>query len=506
MDHTIGFDNEQYLAEQTKAILQRARENGNKLYLEFGGKLLQDLHAARVLPGYDSNVKMRLLQELKASAEIVLCIYAEDIARKKMRADFGISYESDTLKLISTLRKRGLEMSAVVITRFTGQPAAKLFQKRLEGHGIKVYCHPEIPGYPYDIETVLSEKGCGMKEFVETKRPIVVLAGPGSGSGKFATCLSQLYHEFKAGRMAGYAKFETFPVWNLSLSHPLNMAYEAATADLKDNNMVDPYHLQAYNKVAVNYNRDIEVFHLLCALWTRKKGAPCPYKSPTDMGVNCIASGIVDDGVVEAAAKQEIIRRYFRHLCEYSKGQIEYSTVTRAEEIMLRLSLEPEDRDVVRPAREAAQEAILRGKGRNGIYCGAAIKLRDGRIVKGKNSPELHAAASVVLNVIKVLAGIPDQFYLIAPDVVRNIVNMKKDILKGEHSSLNLDEALIGLAVSCTTNPTAQVAIERLIDLRNCEMHMTHIITPGDEAGLRRLGIHATSDPFFATAEMFIDE
>jgi len=504
MSGNIGFDNKKYLAEQTEAILRRAKENGNKLYLEFGGKL-QDMHAARVLPGYDPNVKLRLLQGLKASAEIVLCIYAGDIERKKMRADFGISYESDTLKLIDELRKWELEISAVVIVRFTGQPAAKLFQQRLEGHGIKVYCHPEIPGYPNDIETVLSDKGCGLKAFVETKRPIVVLTGPGPGSGKFATALAQLYHEFKAGRTAGYAKFETFPVWNLPLSHPLNMAYEAATADLKDSNMVDPYHLQAYNQVAVNYNRDIEAFHLLCSAWTKVQGETCPYKSPTDMGVNCIASGIVDEDAVAEAAKQEIVRRYFRHLCEYSRGQIEYSTVKRAEEIMLRLSLGPEDRDVVRPARRAAQEAERHRKGRNGIFCGASIKLRDGRIVTGKNSEQLHAAASVVLNAIKVLAGIPDQIHLIAPEVVKHIVHMKQDILKGAYSSLNLDEALIGLAVSCAANPTAQVAIERLIDLRDCEMHMTHIVTPGDEAGLRRLGIRFTSDPFFATAELFND-
>ncbi|MCL2103838.1 MAG: DUF1846 domain-containing protein [Kiritimatiellaeota bacterium] len=504
MGGNTGFDNGKYLAEQMTAILCRAKENGNKLYLEFGGKL-QDMHAARVLPGYDPNVKLRLLQGLKDSAEIVLCVCAGDIERRKMRADFGISYESDTLKLIDELRKWELEISAVVITRFTGQPAAQLFQKRLESHGIKVYCHLDIPGYPNDIETVLSDRGCGMKPFVETRRPIVVLTGPGSGSGKFATCLAQLYHEFTAKRKAGYAKFETFPVWNLTLSHPLNVAYEAATADLKDSNMVDPYHLQAYDEVAVNYNRDIEAFHLLCAIWTKIKGEPCPYRSPTDMGVNCIASGIVDEEAVSEAAKQEIVRRYFRHLCEYSQGQIEYSTVKRAEELMLRLSLQPEDRDVVRPARQAAQEAMLHGKGRNGIFCGAAIKLKDGRIVKGKNSEQLHAAASVVLNVIKTLAGIPDPIHLIAPEVVNHIVHMKQDILKGSYSSLNLDEALIGLAVSCNANPTAKHAIEHLIDLRDCEMHMTHIVTPGDEAGLRRLGIRFTSDPFFATAELFND-
>jgi len=500
----IGFDNEKYLAEQTKAIVRRAQENGNKLYLEFGGKL-QDMHAARVLPGYDPNVKLRLLQGLKDSAEIMLCIYAEDIERKKMRADFGISYESDTMKLIDVLRKWKLEINAVVITRFTGQHAAKLFRERLENNGIRVYSHGITQGYPTDVETIVSDVGYGANEYVETRRPIVVVTGPGPGSGKLATCLSQLYHERKAGRKAGYAKFETFPVWNLQLSHPVNVAYEAATADLNDRNMVDPYHLQAYNQVAINYNRDVESFPLLSAISKKMTQDSCPYASPTDMGVNCVVSGIVDEDVVAEAAKQEIIRRYFRHLCEYSQGQIEYRTVKRAEEIMLRLSLEPENRDVVRPAREAGHEAMLHGKGRNGIFCGAAVRLGDGRIVTGKNSEQFHAAASVVLNAIKVLAGIPDRIHLIAPEVVKHIVHMKKDILKGSFSSLNLDEALIGLAVSCTANTTAQIAIERLIDLRDCEMHMTHIVTPGDEAGLRRLGIRFTSDPFFASAELFID-
>ena len=505
MSGMIGFDNEKYLAEQTEAILRRAKENGNKLYLEFGGKLMQDLHAARVLPGYDPNVKLRLLQGLKDSAEIVLCIYAGDIERKKMRADFGISYESETMKLIDVLRKWQLEINAVVITRFTGQHAAKLFRSRLENHGIKVYYHRMTQGYPSDVDAIVSDEGYGANEFVETKRPIVVVTGPGPGSGKLATCLSQLYHERKAGRLAGYAKFETFPVWNLPLSHPVNVAYESATADLNDSNMVDPYHLQAYDQIAINYNRDVEAFPLLRAIWVKMTDESCPYRSPTDMGVNCIASGIVDDAIVSEAAKQEVIRRYFRHLSEHRSGQIEHDTVKRADEIMLRLSLSPEDRDVVRPAREAAHEAMTHGKGRGGIFCGAAIKLKDGRIVTGKNSEQLHAAASVVLNAIKVLAGIPDQIHLIAPEVVGHIVRLKQNILKGDYSSLNLDEALIGLAVSCAANPTVQITIERLIDLRDCEMHLTHIVTPGDEAGLRRLGIRSTSDPFFASAELFID-
>jgi len=294
-------------------------------------------------------------------------------------------------------------------------------------------------------------------------------------------------------------------VWNLPLSDPLNVAYEAATADLKDQNMVDPYHLQAYGQIAINYNRDIDAFPLLCAIWEKMTDKPCPYKSPTDTGVNCITSGIINEGIVSEAARQEVIRRYFSYRSEQRSGRVEQPTVERIDEIMLRLSLAPEDRDVVLPARQAGHDAMLHRKGRNGIFCGASVKLQDGRIVSGKNSEQLHAAASVVLNAIKVLSGIPDQIHLIAPDVVRNIVRMKQDILKGEYSSLNLDEALIGLAVSCTTNPTAQVAIERLIELRDCEMHMTHIVTPGDEAGLRRIGLRCTCDPFFASADLFVD-
>jgi uncharacterized protein (UPF0371 family) len=501
----IGFDNEKYLEEQTVAILKRAEQNGNKLYLEFGGKMMQDMHAARVLPGYDPNVKLRLLQKLKDTAEILLCIFAGDIERKKMRADFGISYDVDAMKLIDGLRNWGLQVNAVVITRFSGQPAAKQFRARLEKRGIKVYYHYVTQGYPTDVETIVSDEGYGANDFVETTRPIVVVTGPGPGSGKLATCLSQLFHERRAGRIAGYAKFETFPIWNLPLSHPVNVAYEAATADLRDCNMVDPYHLQAYNEICINYNRDVDAFPLLRAIWEKMTKEACPYKSPTDMGVNRAGFGIVDDAIVCEASKQEIIRRYFRHLCEHTSGQVEYVTVDRCEEIMLRMSLSPEDRDVVRPARKAGQDAMQNGKGRNGVFCGAAIKMRDGRIIDGKNSEQFHAAASMVLNAIKVLSGIPDQIHLIAPQVVQSIVHMKHDILKGDYTSLNLDEALIGLAISCATNPAAQIAMERLIDLRDCEMHMTHMVTPGDEAGLRRLGIRCTSDPFFASSDLFID-
>lgn len=454
-----GFDNETYLAEQTEEILHRAEQNGNKLYLEFGGKLMHDMHAARVLPGYDPNVKLRLLQKLKDQAEIVLCIFAGDIERKKMRADFGISYDSDALKLIDGLRSWGLLVRAVVITRFSGQHAAKQFRARLEHRGVKVYYHYVTQGYPADINTIVSSEGYGANEFVKTERPIVVVTGPGPGSGKLATCLTQLYHERNQGRSAGYAKFETFPVWNLPLEHPVNVAYEAATVDLNDSNMVDPYHLQAYNKVSINYNRDVDAFPLLRAIWERMTQEECPYKSPTDMGVNRVGFGIIDDAVVCEAAKQEVVRRYFRHVCEYASGQSEHVTVDRVELLMQKLKIDPEDRIVVKPSRQAGQDARKQGKGRNGIFCGAAVQLKDGRIVQGKNSEQMHAAASMVLNAIKVLAGIPDQIHLIAPQVVQSIVHMKHDILKGKFTSLNLDEALIGLAISCATNPAAQIAM-----------------------------------------------
>lgn len=501
----IGFDNEKYLSEQTAEILRRAEQNGNKLYLEFGGKLMRDMHAARVLPGYDPNVKMRLLQQLQDKAEIIMCIYAGDIERKKIRADFGTTYDSETLKLIDDLRDWGLLVRAVVITRYTGQHMAKQFRARLEQRNIKVACHSLTQGYPNDVDMIVSEEGYGAAEFIETERPIVVVTGPGPGSGKLATCLSQLFHEWQHGRVAGYAKFETFPVWNLPLEHPVNVAYEAATIDLKDLNMVDPLHLQAYNKVAINYNRDVEAFPLLSAIWEKMTKEPCPYRSPTDMGVNRIGFGIIDDQVVCNAAKQEVIRRYFRHLCEYRSGQTEQDTVDRLETLMRKLKIVPEDRPVVKPARLAGKEAMEKGKGCNGIFCGAAIQLKDGSIVVGKNSETMHAAASVVLNAIKELAGIPDKIPLIAPQVVQSIVHMKHDILRSKYTSLNLDEALIGLAISCATNPAAQLAMEKLIDLRNCEMHMTHIATAGDEAGMRRVGLLCTSDPLFASPDLFVD-
>lgn len=509
MSAAIGFDNGKYLEEQSAEILRRCDLSGNKLYLEFGGKLMYDYHATRVLPGYDPNVKLRLLQRLKEKAEIIICIYAGDIERKKMRADFGISYESDAMKLIDDLRSWDLSVCGVVITRFEGQPAAAQFKTKLERRGVKVYCHSTVPGYPNNVDFIVSDRGYGGNEYVPTSRPIVVVTGPGPGSGKLATCLTMLYHDRRAGRPAGYAKFETFPVWNMPLKHPVNIAYEAATAELHDINMIDPFHLEAHGAVAVNYNRDVESFPILKAIWDRiDTENKCPYQSPTDMGVNRIGFGIVDDAIVREASRQEILRRYFRHLSDATvNGLTDTRAIDRIETLMQELGLSPEDRPVVDPARAAAQEAARTHTHEKHIHCGAAIRLHDGRIVKGKNSNMLHAASSTVLNALKTVADIDDETHLLAPEVVSSIVNMKHEILKSRYSSLNLDETLIGLAISAAGSGTesARKALEALPQLRECEMHLSHLLTPGDEAGLRRLGIRYTTDPIFSTSELFMD-
>ena len=397
----IGFDNEKYLKEQTEAILDRVAQFNNKLYLEFGGKLVFDYHASRVLPGFHPSVKMELLQHLKEKANILLCIYAGDIERKKVRADFGITYDVDTLRLIDDLNDWGLSVTAVIITRFDNQPAAIIFRNKLERRGVKVYTHRYTKGYPTDVDTVVSDEGYGANKYIETDKPLVIVTGPGPGSGKLATCLSQLYHDYRRGSKSGYAKFETFPIWNISLKHPINVAYEAATADIGDFNVIDPFHLEAYGETAVNYNRDVEVFPVLKRIIEKIVGKSC-YKSPTDMGVNRAGFAIVDDTVVQQAAKQEIIRRFFRYKCEYVMGFVEKETVQRVELLMDNLNAKPENRVVVEPARRAAVEAKEKGKGNEGIFCGASIQLRDGLIITGKNSVYMHAASSLILNAVKV--------------------------------------------------------------------------------------------------------
>ena len=499
-----GFDNEKYITEQTAEILQRVERFNNKLYLEFGGKLLYDYHAARVLPGYDPNVKMRLIKELKDRADILLCIYAGDIERKKIRADFGITYDTDAMKLIDDLRGWNINVMGVVITRFENQPSAVLFKNKLERRGIRVFTHRFTKGYPTNVDMIVSDEGYGANDYIPTEKPLVIVTGPGPGSGKLATCLSQLYHDYKRGVKSGYAKFETFPIWNLPLKHPVNVAYEAATADIRDFNQIDPFHLEAYGEAQVNYNRDVEVFPVLRRILEKITGEPSFYKSPTDMGVNRAGFAITNDEVTKEASNQEIIRRYFRYRCEYAMGFSDKETVQRVELFLNNFNLKPEDRRVVVPARQAAQEALEREKGNEGIFCGAAIELKDGSIITGSNSPLMHAASSVVIHAIKHLADIPGKIKLLPASITDSIGKLKTEILNEKNVSLDLEEALIALSISATTNPAAELALEKLKELHNCEVHMTHIPTPGDEAGLRRIGVNLTSDPNFSTNDLFI--
>ncbi|MHC4885559.1 MAG: DUF1846 domain-containing protein [Planctomycetota bacterium] len=499
-----GFDNEKYLVEQREEILERVGRFENKLYLEFGGKLLFDYHAARVLPGYDPNVKVRLLQDLRDKAEIILCIHAGAIERKKMRADFGITYDVDALKMIDDLRGWGLSLCAVVITRYEDQPSAALFKNKLERRDVPVYLHRPTRGYPTDVERIVSDEGYGANPYIKTSKSLVVVTGPGPGSGKLATCLNQVYHEHQQGHAAGYAKFETFPIWNLPLKHPVNVAYEAATADLQDVNMIDPFHLEAHGETTVNYNRDIEAFPVLRNILERITDGEAIYASPTDMGVNRAGSGIVDDEAVRAAAEQEVVRRTFRYRSEYAMGLVDKKTVERAQYIMQSLSLSPEDRRAVVPAREVANEAETSGKGHDGIYCGAALELADGTVIKGRNSPLMHAAASLIINVAKHLAGVPDEIHLLPPAIIESVGKLKRDILGRNSVSLDLEETLIALSISAATNPTAQLCLEKLSEIRGCDVHMTHIPTPGDDGGLRALGVFLTSDPSFSSKDLFV--
>ncbi|MDD5154896.1 MAG: DUF1846 domain-containing protein [Candidatus Omnitrophica bacterium] len=507
MIKNIGFDNEKYLKEQTAAISDRVKKFNNKLYLEFGGKLCFDYHAARVLPGYDPNVKIRLLQLLKDKIDIVLCIYAADIERGRVRGDFGITYDAATLKLIDDLRKWGLDIVAVVITRFTGQSSASIFKNKLERRGVKVHLHYPIEGYPADIDLIVGDKGFGKNEYIETKKPIVIVTAPGPNSGKLSTCLSQLYHEHKRGIDAGYAKFETFPIWNLPLKHPVNVAYEAATADILDFNLVDPFHLNVYNETAINYNRDVESFPILKLILGKilDKDANLPmYNSPTDMGVNRAGFGIVQDEIVKEASRQELIRRYFRYNAEYVLGIERKETVERVALLMEELGVKTTDRAAVEVARKAAGESEAKGKGNAGVFCGAAIQLADGRIITGKNSKLMHAASGLILNAVKVLANIPDEILLLSPHIINQIAKLKEGILEAEGESMDLEETLIALAISATTNHTAELAMKKLVELKSCEVHMTHIPTPGDEVGLKRLGVNITTDGKFSSRNLFV--
>jgi uncharacterized protein (UPF0371 family) len=498
----IGFDSEKYLKEQTEYILERIEKFHNKLYLEFGGKLFYDFHAARVLPGFDPNAKVKLLSQLKDKAEIIICVYAGDIERNKIRADFGITYDMDVLRLIDDLRSWELDVNSVVITRFADQPSAVMFKRKLEQRGIKTFTHKMTPGYPTDIDKIVSDEGYGENPYIETTKPLVIVAAPGPGSGKLATCLSQMYHEYKRGVKAGYSKFETFPIWNLPLKHPVNAAYEAATADLKDKNMIDSFHLEAYGRTTVSYNRDIEVFPILKRILEKITGEECIYKSPTDMGVNRAGCVITDDNIVRAAAKQEIIRRYFRTMCDYKKGLVDLDTAQRVELIMEELYLKPEDRSVVVPARIAAQKAKKK-IGNKGNSMGTALMLKNGTIVTGKGSTLMNAPSSLILNAIKVLGNIADEIHLLSPVILEQIINLKKNSLGNKNPVLHLDEILIALSISATTNPTAQLALSKLVQLRGCEAHSTCIVSQEDQTIFRKLGINLTCDPVFQSNELF---
>jgi uncharacterized protein (UPF0371 family) len=502
---TVGFDNEKYLADQSAAILERIGKFDNKLYLEFGGKIIFDYHASRVLPGFDPNVKMRLLQKLKDRAEIVLCIHAGDIERRKVRADFGITYESDAFKLIDELRDWDLTVRAVVITRFADQPTAIAFKNKLERRDVRVYVHRSIPDYLTDLDRTVSDAGFGSNPYIETTQPLVVITAPGPNSGKMGTCLGQVFHEHRRGVRAGYAKFETFPIWNLPLKHEVNAAYEAATADLRDYNLIDPFHLEAYGVTAVNYNRDVEAFPLLRRILERISGEKLMYRSPTDMGVNRAGFGVVDDAACREAGRQEIVRRYFHGSCEYATGRGDLEAVRRLEMLMDEYDIKPEDRPVVRPAIEASEAARARGKdGYKGVIVGAAIRLPDGTVVTGTNSPLMHAAPAVILNAAKRLAELPKSLHLLSDITIESIGKLKKDVMGRQGLSLDLDEALIALAISATTNPTSRLAMDQLRKLRGCECHLTHMPTPGDERSLKRLGMNVTSVPSFETNKLFV--
>ena len=495
-----GFDPVLYEEAQSKYILERVNQYG-KLYLEFGGKLIGDLHAKRVLPGFDENAKIKVLSKLKEKVEMVICVYAGDIERGKSRGDFGTTYDVEVLRLIDDLRRYELDVNSVVITRYAEQPAARRFINKLENRGIKTYTHTATKGYPTDVDTIVSDEGYGANSYIETTKPIVVVTAPGPGSGKLATCLSQLYHEYKRGVLAGYSKFETFPVWNVPLKHPLNIAYEAATADLKDVNMIDSFHLEAYGKMAVNYNRDIEMFPVIRRIIEKITGKVI-YQSPTDMGVNRLAFGIIDDEVVREASRQEILRRYFKICCEHKKGNADMETVQRIKLLVDEVGVKESDRKVVGPAR-ARSLAMKQQSNKYEVYPVVALELPDGAIVTGKGSDLMKASAAVILNSIKHLAKLPDDLLLLSPVVIEPILKFKNQILGEYNSTLDCDEILIALSICAATNPIAQFAESKLMELRGCQAHSTTIIHGGDEKVFQKLGIDLTCDPEYPSEQLF---
>ncbi|MBQ6023896.1 MAG: DUF1846 domain-containing protein [Clostridia bacterium] len=489
----LGFDNNKYLEMQSKNIKDRIAEFGGKLYLEFGGKLFDDYHASRVLPGFQPDSKIRMLHELRNDAEIVIVISANDIEKNKRRGDLGITYDVDCLRLIDAFRDFGLYVGSVCITHFAEQHAAIQFQTRLEKLGMKVYRHYIIPEYPSNLSLIVSDDGYGKNDFIETERSLVVVTAPGPGSGKMATCLSQLYHEYKRGNRAGYAKFETFPIWNLPLKHPVNVAYEAATADLNDVNMIDPFHLEAYGETTVNYNRDVEIFPVLNAMLTEIAGKPV-YRSPTDMGVNMAGFCIVDDDAVCAAAKEEIIRRYYEAACAAKLGLAEQAMVYRIELLMNQLGLSVNDRKTVKAALDKAEET-------GDPAC--AMELEDGTVITGKTSPLLGASSALLINVLKHLAGLPDEMYLLSPSVIEPIQELKVNHMGNRNPRLHTDEVLIALSICAATNPMAKLALDQLPKLKDLEAHSSVILASVDSQTFKKLGVHMTNEPRTQTKKLY---
>ena len=489
----MGFDNEKYLTMQSERIKERIGHFGGKLYLEFGGKLFDDYHASRVLPGFKPDSKVNMLVQLKDDAEIVIVINAGDIEKNKVRGDLGITYDMDVLRLIDAFRGYGLYVGSVVLAQFNGQAAAIAYEKKLEALGLKVYKHYPIAGYPANIPLIVSDEGYGKNDYIETERSLVVITAPGPGSGKMATCLSQLYHENKRGVKAGYAKFETFPIWNVPLRHPVNVAYEAATADLNDVNMIDPFHLDAYGETTINYNRDVEVFPVLNAMFEQIYGKS-PYKSPTDMGVNMVGNCIVDDEAVQEASRNEIIRRYYKLLCENRKGNVDDDVIFKLELLMKQVGVSVADRPVVAAAKKRAEETSAPS---------AAIELPDGTIVTGKTSPLLGASSAMLLNALKKLAGIPKEEKLISPTVIEPIQKLKVNNLGNHNPRLHTDEVLIALCISATTDEQANMALQQLEKLKCTEVHSSVILSNVDENVLQKLGVNLTCEPKYQTKKLF---
>ena len=489
-----GFDNDKYLRTQSEHIKERIAQFGNKLYLEFGGKLFDDYHASRVLPGFEPDSKLQMLLQLKEQAEIVIVISAEDIEDNKIRGDFGITYDDDVLRLIDAFQSVGLFVGSVCLTKFADQPSAKFFQEKLAKLGIKSYRHYKIPGYPSDVEKIVSDEGYGKNDYIETEKPLVVITAPGPGSGKMAVCLSQLYHEHKRGVDAGYAKFETFPIWNLPLKHPVNLAYEAATADLNDVNMIDPFHLEAYGKTTVNYNRDIEIFPVLNAMFELIAGES-PYKSPTDMGVNMAGNCIVDDEACRYASNMEIIRRYYKYLCDQKRTGVNSQEIYKIELLMNQAGITPSSRPVV--------NAALEKSAKSGDKPAVAIELEDGTIVTGKTGDLLGAASSALLNALKQLAGIDDSVDLLSPESISPIQTLKTNYLGSRNPRLHTDEILIALSSSVVANPLADKALKQMPKLYACDVHSTVILSAVDKDTFKRLGMNLTCEPAYEEEKRF---